>query len=186
VPDIQWSHGEKSGSQRGTIVYFAGLRYCPNPDCQIILTTFSDSEGRGASLRLEAIKFDAANLSPSVMGSLEEAVKCHAAGRFAASALMVRRILEQFCNQLSNGGDSLQRRLAAVNAFASMSQGHLSDNNGLRILINDDGSIPIKEQAVSRDENELAVELAKQLLRAVYQYANLKTYLLSLRAAPGM
>lgn len=70
-----------------------GSRRCPNPDCHAhVFTVWSPSEGAlVTSYPPETLDFDATNLPKAVLGSLEEAIRCHAAGCYRASALMVRQ-----------------------------------------------------------------------------------------------
>jgi uncharacterized protein DUF4145 len=62
----------------------------------------------------EVIDFDSINLPEKILSPLEEAVKAQAAGCFRASALMVRRVLEELCNDKGAAGGDLKQRLAAL------------------------------------------------------------------------
>lgn len=187
VPDLQWSYGESKASQPGVVAYYAGLRQCSNPSCHAVIATFSDNEGRRPVHPPEVLVFDGTSLPPGFMGSIEEAVLCHVAGLHTASALMVRHMLEQLCNDISIDDQDLQGTIAALDTFTVITGGSRGDSGKPRIVINDDAEIEVRDRnTVSEAESHLALYLAKQLLRAVYQYASLKTQLLSLKTAPGM
>src|SRR3569833_3602531 len=76
--------------------YYAGYRRCPNDKCGCLLFFVFAPEG-SYTFPPEVIDFDASNLPPSILQSLEEAVGCHSARCFRAAALMVRRTLEELC-----------------------------------------------------------------------------------------
>jgi hypothetical protein len=185
VPDLQWSHGEKSASGLGLVQYFAGLRHCPNIACRAVVAAFSNDETGRKPHPPETVKFDTVNLPPSIVSSLEEAVKCHAAACYQASALMLRRALEQLCNHRSDAGASLKGRITALNGFASISDDGPGARAQLRVIVNDTETLSdVDVFVVSREESDLAIELALQVLKGVYQYASLRTRLLSLKIAP--
>ncbi|WFS01171.1 hypothetical protein [Rhizobium tumorigenes] len=187
VPDLQWSYGESSGSQPEAIKYYAGLRQCPNPECHTVISAFSDSEGGRSVHQPEVLVFSGSNLPPGLMGTIEEAVQCHAVGLYVASAVLVRHMLEHLCNDIGADGEGLQSRIAALNTFTPMTGERPGVAGGARIVFNDDAEIQTREPyTVSSEESELAIYLARQLLRAVYQYGSLRSRLMALRTAPGM
>src|SRR5262249_40446575 len=104
----------------------------------------------------------------------EEAIKCHAAGCYRASALMIRRLLEELCADKNAKGDDLKKRLAALSQTIIVPQGLLAAADELRILGNDAAHIEARTyDQIEKDEAELAIDLAKELLKAVYQYTSL-------------
>jgi hypothetical protein len=79
-----------------------GARRCPNPDCHALVLfrmEVDDGGGHGklVSYPPERLDFDATNLPDGVLSSLTEAITCHASQCFRASAMMVRRTLEELC-----------------------------------------------------------------------------------------
>ncbi|MGX9120317.1 DUF4145 domain-containing protein [Mesorhizobium sp. BHbsci] len=130
----------------------------------------------------EVIDFDATNLPSDILASLEEAIKCHAAGCYRAAALMVRRTLEELCEDKAAKGKDLKARLAALNSVAVIPTELLSAADELRILGNDAAHIEAKDyDKIGKEESELAIELAKELLKAVYQYTSLLARLTALK-----
>ena len=166
-----------------------GIRVCPNTACNSVLFVARQSSGEGAvTFPPEVIDFDASNLPPRILASLEEAVKCHASGCYRASALMVRRTLEELCEDKKAFGPNLKARVAALSAVAIIPTELLNAADELRILGNDAAHIEAKDyDKIGEEEAELAIELAKELLKAVYQYSSLLTRLTALKkgsAAP--
>jgi hypothetical protein len=130
----------------------------------------------------ETIDFDATGLPLDILSSLEEAIKCHSAGCYRASALMVRRTLEELCDDKSAQGKDLKSRIASLSSVAVVPTELLSAADELRILGNDAAHIEAKDyDRIGKEESELAIELAKELLKAVYQYTSLVRRLTALK-----
>jgi hypothetical protein len=87
---------------------------------------------------------------------------------------MVRRVLEELCADRNAQGKNLKERLQALKGIVVIPQELLEAADELRILGNDAAHIEAKEyDNVGHEEAEAAIELAKELLKAVYQYATL-------------
>ncbi|WP_246707077.1 DUF4145 domain-containing protein [Mesorhizobium sp. NZP2077] len=160
-----------------------GIRVCPNTECNSVLF-FARQRPGGDSVTFppEVIDFDASNLPQRILESIEEAVKCHASGCYRASALMVRRTLEELCEGRKAFGSNLKVRIAALSAVAIIPTELLNAADELRILGNDAAHIEAKDyDKIGEEEAELAIELAKELLKAVYQYNSLLTRLTALK-----
>jgi Domain of unknown function (DUF4145) len=130
----------------------------------------------------QVIDFDSTNLPEPILATLEEAIKSHAAGCFKASALMVRRLLEELCTDKGATGNDLKARLAALGKTVVIPQELLTAADELRILGNDAAHIEAKAyDAIGQNEAAVAIELAKELLKAVYQYSSLLDKLRALK-----
>jgi len=117
--------------------------------------------------------------------TLEEAIKCHAAECYKASALMVRRVLEELCLDKGATGADLKLRLRALGETALIPKELLDGADQLRILGNDAAHVEARAyDAIGKDEATLAIDLAKELLKAVYQYTSLVERLKALQRTP--
>jgi len=67
-----------------------------------------------AVLPPELLGFDGADLPAACLATLTEAVACHAAGGYRAAAMMVRRLLEEICEENDAKGSDLHKRLEAL------------------------------------------------------------------------
>lgn len=178
VPDLRWVDGGR--------LWKAGPRRCPNPHCQALAFVVLDDNLLVHVSPAERLDFDSSNLPDQIRDSLEEAITCHAAGAFRASALMVRRVLEELCSDRGATGKDLRSRLSNLGENIIIPKELLDAANELRLLGNDAAHIEAKNyDSVGQNEAELAIELAKELLKAVYQYASLVDRLRGLRKAPG-
>jgi hypothetical protein len=94
----------------------AGYRKCPDPACQALVFFAADMQTREIqfSYPAERIDFDAVNIPSSVINALEEAITCHANKCFIASAIMVRKALEELCRERGATGNNLKERIKAL------------------------------------------------------------------------
>lgn len=161
-----------------------GSRRCPNPECHAhVFTVWSPSDGELlATYPPETLDFDATNLPKAVLDSLEEAIRCHAAGCFRASALMVRRTLEELCADRQAEGANLKQRLECLSGKVAVASALVEGLDTLRLLGNDAAHVELKDfDTVGKTEAELALEIAKELLKGVYQYEDLVARLEALK-----
>lgn len=162
-----------------------GCRRCPNRECNAFAFVVIH---RGKLLRSypsEVIDFDSTNLPPRILASLEEAIKAYAANCYRASALMVRRVLEELCEDKNASGNNLMERLKALGSTVIIPGELLLAANELRLLGNDAAHIEAKTyDQIGPEECAIAIELAKELLKAVYQYTSLVAKLQALKKPP--
>jgi hypothetical protein len=181
VPDAAWASVSGLAAD-----WFAGVRCCPNPECQrLIFVVFSHS-ALVASYPPEVLDFDSSNIPPLIAASLEEAIKCHSVGAFRGAALLVRRTLEELCADRKAEGTDLKKRIAALASVMTVPPDLLAAADHLRLLGNDAAHIEAKTyDEIGKKEVELAIELAKELLKAAYQYASLVARLAAFRRTPA-
>jgi hypothetical protein len=181
--DVHWTEGIKN--QNGALIgapFAAGIRICPNIECcglvQVVLCRGNLFE----SYPPETIDFDSTDLPPNILDSLEEAIKAHAAGCYKASALMVRRVLEELCDDKQASGGDLKQRLAKLSQNVVVPKELLDAADELRLLGNDAAHVKANNyDAIGQNESALAIELSKELLKAVYQYTSLVSKLKALK-----
>jgi Domain of unknown function (DUF4145) len=161
---------------------FAGLRRCPDPNC-LALVFFVMNQGKVLeSFPAETIDFDATNIPSAVQSALEEAIKCHAQSCFVASAIMVRKTLEELCRDRNATGANLKERIKTLGTKIVLPQELLDGLDDLRLLGNDAAHIDSQEYAkVGQEEVEVGIEFAKEVLKAVYQYSALLSRLRALK-----
>lgn len=155
---------------------------CPNPECRSLVQVVLKAQKVIESYPPEVIDFDSTNLPPPILSSLEEAIRAHAAGCYKASALMVRRVLEELCDDKQATGGDLKQRLTNLSQNVVVPKELLDAADELRLLGNDAAHVTAKNyDAIGKNEAELAIELAKELLKAVYQYTSLVSKLKALK-----
>ncbi len=150
-----------------------GLRVCPNRECFGVVFVVLDKDGV-VSLPSEVLDFDPTDIPPPIVASLEEAIKCHASQCYKASALMVRRVLEELCEERGAKGNNLKDRITALAKIVIIPQELIRAADHLRLLGNDAAHIEAQTyQNIGEPEVRLSIDLAKELLKAAYQYKGL-------------
>ena len=152
----------------------AGQRRCPDPECHAHLFFIAAGGKLLATYPPEMIDFDSTGLPLGVLGALQEAVTCHANRAFFAAAIMVRKTLEELCRDRQAQGDNLYERIKALRDSVILPDQLLDGLDDLRLLGNDAAHVESRTyESVGREEVEIALELTKEVLKAVYQLERL-------------
>jgi hypothetical protein len=155
--------------------HFLGVRRCPNEKCRGHLFFIADDQ-RNILLTSpsESIPFDKENIPKNVLNAFEEAIKCHSISCFVASAIMIRKTLEQICIDRGASGKNLYTRLQDLGNRILIPKELLEGMNELRLLGNDAAHIEAQTfNEVGKEEIEVSLDFAKEILKAVYQYDSL-------------
>jgi hypothetical protein len=166
-------------------VITVGLRRCPNPDCwTVVYVLFNKASGCRVveSYPTERLDFDTTGIPASITAALEEAITCHANQCYIAAAMMVRKSLEELC--LANGatGANLHARLKDLETKVTLPRDLLDGLHVLKLLGNDAAHIESKTfDSIGKDEVEAGILFSKEVLKAVYQYADLLAKLTKLK-----
>ena len=151
-----------------------GVRRCPDPACYSLIFFYGKAGQRDEFYPPETIDFDSTNLPKPVQNALEEAIKCHAQRCFVASAIMVRKTLEELCADRNAEGGNLKERIASLASRVILPKELLDGLDALRLLGNDGAHIESKTyENIGLEEIEVAIDFTKEVLKAVYQYAAL-------------
>jgi Domain of unknown function (DUF4145) len=162
-----------------------GYRRCPDPACFALLMVILENGQVRISYPAERIDFDATNVPAAVITSFEEAITCHANQCFVASAIMVRKTLEELCKDRAAQGNNLKERIQALGTKVVLPKELLEGLDDLRLLGNDAAHIESQEyDKVGKEEVEVGIEFAKEVLKAVYQYSALLSRLRALKKTP--
>jgi len=163
-----------------------GQRRCPNPECFGHVFVVHQAGKVLTSYPAERIEFDATNIPASVLNAFEEAITCHAQRCFIASAIMVRKTLEELCRDRAAAGGNLKERIRMLGGKIVLPSELLDGLDDLRLLGNDAAHIESQEfDKVGQEEVEVGIEFAKEVLKAVYQYSALLSRLRALKKAAG-
>ncbi len=157
-------------SQGTSKKYILGHRICPNAECKAYLF-FYRSEGKALitfpSLRID---FKTDDIPERIRSNLEEAITCHAEGCYIASAIMVRRTLEELCKDKGIKADNLKQRVKGLKTVVVLPPGLLGALDELRLLGNDAAHLESKDyDNVGIEEVDAVIEVTKEILKGVYQ-----------------
>jgi len=154
--------------------YFAGLRACPNPGCRALMTVRYTIYGDLLVTPSPVIPFDSQKIPHGVLRVFREAVQCHASKCYVASAIMVRRTLEEICSERGAVGKTLFKRIEDLGTRIVLPQELKDALHELRLLGNDAAHVEASTFAkVDEEEVLVAIEFTKEILKATYQYADL-------------
>lgn len=165
-------------------VNFLGVRKCPNGRCNGHLFFLTDNKFNIIQTTpSETIPFDKENIPINVLKSFEEAILCHSNSCFVASAIMIRKTLEEICIERGAIGANLLKKIENIGSKILIPQELLNGMNELRLLGNDAAHIEAKTfSEIGKVEIEVSLEFAKEILKAVYQYENLLQKLQKLKS----
>jgi hypothetical protein len=166
--------------------YHALHRRCPNPQCRAYVFVLENHDGEIiTTLPALRIDFKAEKIPQRIRECLTEAITCHAQACYTASAIMVRRTLEELCQDRGCEGDNLKKRIEGLRSSIVLPKELFDALDELRLLGNDAAHLESKEyDAIGKDEMTIAIELAKEVLKAVYQMDALVAKLKGLKKKP--
>jgi hypothetical protein len=166
----------------------AGIYVCPKPDCHACVYVVTDPATPTAviaSFPPELLDFDATTIPTTVPETLEEAIQCHAQDCFIAAAIMVRKTLEELCRERGATGGNLKERIADLGSKVVLPQELLDGLDDLRLVGNDAAHIESTVfNGIGKEEIEVGIEFATEVLKAVYQYSDLLARLRALKQNP--
>lgn len=166
--------------------HWLGLRRCPNPVCHAALFFIAnDSMMILRSYPPLRIDFDPKNIPARILATLSEAVACHAEKCYVASAMMIRRCLEELCEDRGAKGATLNDRILALKTKIVVPDELFEAMDELRLLGNDAAHVEAKVyDSIGESEVDLGLALTKEILKAVYQLDDLVTRLRALKKSP--
>ena len=168
------------------IPYRLGQRRCPNPQCHgHIFFVFHDNDlvRTYPALRID---FSKEKIPAGILATFEEALICHAEECYVASAIMIRRTLEEICRDREASGKTLVDRIKALRSKVVLPEELFAAMNEIRLLGNDAAHVESRDyENVGRAEIEAAIEVTKEILKATYQLSDLVARLRALKAKPA-
>jgi hypothetical protein len=155
---------------------FAKLLKCPNIKCQGLAFVVTE-HGTGEVIYTspsQLIDFDSSALPDNLLTTLKEAISCHAAGAYRACAMMIRRLLEEVCEASGSTGKDLHTRLEGLKTKITLPKELFDAMFELKALGNDAAHIEAKNyDNIGKEEAADGIELAKEILKALYQLKGL-------------
>ena len=169
--------------QSGSVPTLLGQRRCPNDQCRAHVFVILEKSKIVTSYPAERLDFDASSVPTPVATALEEAITCSSTGCFTAAAIMVRKTLEELCHDRGASGPNLKERIKALGSRVVLPTDLIDGMDHLRLLGNDAAHIESQNfTKVGKDEVEVGILFAKEVLKAVYQYGLLVDKLRALQS----
>lgn len=161
-----------------------GIRRCPNGNCFGHLFFVYETQSKKIIITYpsDTIPFDKENIPENVLNAFQEAITSHANNCFTASAIMIRKTLEEICKDRDATGKDLYNRLINLGEKIVIPKELIEGMQELRLLGNDAAHIESNTfNNIGKTEVEISVEFTKEILKAVYQYESLLGKLKSLK-----
>jgi hypothetical protein len=160
-----------------------GQRKCPIRACSTHLFVVYRSDGKGdRTYPAPTIDFNPQGIPAPIVKSFSEALTCQAQGLHVAAAIMIRRTLEELCQDKNASGANLKDRINALQSSVVLPKELFDALDDLRLLGNDAAHIEAKTyDTIGNDEVEVGIELTKEVLKAVYQLDGLLSRLRALK-----
>ena len=169
-------------NNRQNEAFVAGQRKCPNPSCSAHIFFLRAPDGATVFYPKLRIEFNAESIPAQIRSSFDEVVTCHAEGCYVASAIMVRRTLEELCEDKGCTGSNLFQRIEALKNSVVLPQELFAALDELRLLGNDAAHLESKSyDNIGEEELSVAIELTKEILKSVYQMEGLVNRLRKLK-----
>ncbi len=163
-------------------IWELGIRRCPNDACLANIFFISSKGSLRATFPAQRVAFETTGIPERIVRTLQEAITCHAEKCFVASAIMIRRTLEEICHEKGAQGQSLKQRIESLRDKVVVPKELFEGMDELRLLGNDAAHIESREyENIGEAEVEVGIDFAKEILKAVYQYENLLGRLKDLR-----
>ena len=164
--------------------YWLGQRKCPNKNCKTHIFYIYDSSKKEviASYPSQRIDFDTTDIPSQVVETFEETISCHSHESYVASAIMVRRTIEEICEDKGAKGKNLKDKIIDLGNKILIPKEFIEGMDELRLLGNDAAHIEARiYKDIGKLELDVAIKFAKELLKSVYQYSSLLKELQSLK-----
>lgn len=162
-----------------------GIRKCPNPTCGGYSFIIQDALRNNVCLETyptAKLEFNKESIPNQIAETFEEAIDCYANKCYVASAIMVRKTLEQLCEDKGTEGKNLKERLQALVKTITMPNELKEGMDLLRILGNNAAHVKLTDfDSISEKELSVSIEFTKEVLKSVYQFDKLLSELRSLK-----
>jgi hypothetical protein len=165
-----------------------GQRRCPDLICATHVFVVLGGGLTAKSYPRKLIEFNQDGIPAPIIETFGGALACHADGIYVAAAIMIRRTLEELCADRGATGADLSKRIANLSSKVILPVELFDGLTHLRFLGNDAAHIEAKTYTeVGQAEVEVAIEITKEILKAVYQLDGLVSKLKALQkpASPG-
>jgi Domain of unknown function (DUF4145) len=183
VPNM---HPDIQNNKSGIPVSLIGLRRCPDTSCRLLIFIITDIKSNILfQYPPSRISFEAKNVPKNIAGTLKEAIECNANNCHRAAAAMVRRTIEEICEEKGVTGNTLFDRIEALKSQVVIAPALFEAMHDIRFLGNDAVHIELKWfDDVGKEELLVAIKITKKIIEAIYQSEDLVNELKALKKPP--
>ncbi len=160
-----------------------GLRLCPNKECHtIIIAEFNDAESVQRTYPSSSRAVNLKDVPPKVAAAFEEAVACFSSNFYVASAIMIRKTLEEICSENNANGKNLKLRIDDLSTKIVIPLALKNGMHELRLLGNDAAHVESHVfEEIGENELSISIDFTQEIIKALYQHQDLLKRLQSLK-----
>lgn len=163
---------------------YAGSGICSNKECYRLLQFLYDAD-HNSVIRVTPVSyidFDSKGIPDSIVNMLKEAIICHGNECYTAAAIMVRRTLEEICEQNGVAKSNLRDKLKELEEKHALPEGFVEGLNDIRLLGNDAAHTEKKSyEDIGAEAVAIAIDMTKEALKTLYQYKSIMDRLKSFK-----
>lgn len=160
-----------------------GFRVCPDHECgKLVLVSYEYRAKLSLNINTEqeydllsvypmvGVNYDDVKATSKIKSTLIEAATCFHSGCYKATAIMIRRVLEEICHQEEAKGNDLEKRLNALDEKFRFPSEISEIVHSLRFLGNDAAHIQAKYfDEINKDTAEAALTIAEEIVAVIYK-----------------
>lgn len=175
----------------GDLRYILGTRRCPGCENAVfcVLKMYVSKIGEQL-IELDHLfpkpypQIEKEGVPEMVTKFLTEAMICFREGCFTASAIMIRRTLEEICSQAGAEGPNLHARILDLPNKTAIHQRYIDAMMDLKYLGNDAVHIELKNfDQIGKDEVDLGLELIQTIIQSWFKFMHIQGKLQNLKKA---
>jgi hypothetical protein len=167
----------------GATAHNFGFKFCPNEDCRgILAAVYKNGQlmrtypGLSLGINTEAVP-------ARIAASFQEAELCFANNCFTASAMMLRKTLEEICLDKKADGVNLFKKIEAIIKETLLPQPLAEAMHELRLLGNDAAHVESQSfENIGSEELKVSIEFTQEIVKGIYQYDSLLARMRGLKA----
>lgn len=164
----------------------AGFRMCPHHGCRAVSFAVYSSQGEIVDMYPRATAtFNAEDVPGRIVSTFTEALVCHAHGCYVACAIMIRKTVEELCENFNASPGPLVARLKSLKDRAIVPIDVYEALDELRLFGNDAAHLELKHfNTVGPEECEDAIKITRLLVDAFFHFKSFTEGLRSRKQKP--
>jgi hypothetical protein len=149
-----------------------GVRRCPDDTCAtIVYVIVHGLKGLLDSYPPVTIQYSKERIPSKIVAAFDEAIICRSHNCLVASAIMIRKTLEEICADKKAEGKTLYNRIEALKSKIVISKELFEGLQALRLLGNDAAHLEAQTyEDIGIEEIDISIQVTIKILDSVYQH----------------
>ncbi len=177
---------DHSASRSSDSHTFVSAHMCPNPKCRGVVLVCSFNGFLIEYSPKSDFAIHIAHVPDEIYYTFKEALRCYNSGCYRATALMVRRVLEEVCEESGAGGRTLHDRMSVLRGKVILPPELFEVIHELKALGNDAAHVDARNyEKIGEEEARISLELVAEILKARYEVQSLVDRIRSRKSEEG-